>query len=479
MFLHAWYIERFVQENAAKLKGACLIDCFSLSKSELFFVWQSAGGQCINWRLHWDAQQFFISFPSEVHRKSKVRLNQFFELHNLTVQELAFVENERCFYCRFEQGFDLVFKLHGRNANVILFQNQTWKSMFRLNQLSDAKAIWTALTQSGHSDSEIPKAQWIESPILLVPRQQVYDLTPASDRPPISSFSTMEDAWNHLTPLYLKAYHFKHLQSQLIQARRAALKQLKKRLKGSIEKLEKLERQKAYRSYGDLIFSHLSSIKKGMTEASLLDYASNSEVQVPLLKDLTPEQNAERYYRKAKNQHLEHSHLQAKHAVLEKEAQAIEKEIRQLEHASGFSELKAFAPKQKAVQAENQQKRLPYHEYMHMGFIILVGKTSKDNDELSLRIARKNDLWLHARDVPGSHVIIKEQSGKNFPEPVIEYAAELAAAFSKLGNDSLCPVIYTPRKFIRKRKGGAPGEVIVDKESVVLVEPNRHQAKGQ
>ena len=80
-------------------------------------------------------------------------------------------------------------------------------------------------------------------------------------------------------------------------------------------------------------------------------------------------------------------------------------------------------------------------------------------------------FWLHAKDVSGSHVIIKEIAGKSFPKPVIEKAAEMAAFHSKKRNESLCPVIYTPRKFVRKRKGDAPGAVVLEKEQVILVEP--------
>ena len=104
-------------------------------------------------------------------------------------------------------------------------------------------------------------------------------------------------------------------------------------------------------------------------------------------------------------------------------------------------------------------------------FDIWIGKNAKNNDLLTQKYAHKDDLWLHAKDVTGSHVIIKQQPGKNFPEPVIEKAAQLAAYFSKMRTDSLCAVIYTPKKYVRKPKGLPEGAVIVDKEKVLLVEP--------
>ena len=89
----------------------------------------------------------------------------------------------------------------------------------------------------------------------------------------------------------------------------------------------------------------------------------------------------------------------------------------------------------------------------------------------------KEDLWLHVKDGPGSHVLIKHQAGKTFPEKIIEAAAQLAAFYSKRKNEALCPVIYTPRKFVRKRKGDPPGAVVVEKEKVILVEPMNRQIK--
>ncbi|MGB3465496.1 MAG: NFACT RNA binding domain-containing protein, partial [Cyclobacteriaceae bacterium] len=102
---------------------------------------------------------------------------------------------------------------------------------------------------------------------------------------------------------------------------------------------------------------------------------------------------------------------------------------------------------------------------------IWIGRNAKNNDELTQKHTHKNDLWLHAKDVSGSHVVIKQNGKEDFPADIIEKAARLAAWYSKRKNDSVCPVLYTPRKYVRKPKGMLPGQVIVDREQVVLVEP--------
>ena len=105
------------------------------------------------------------------------------------------------------------------------------------------------------------------------------------------------------------------------------------------------------------------------------------------------------------------------------------------------------------------------------GFEVLVGKSAKGNDEMLRNYAWKEDLWLHAKDVSGSHVLIKFKSGITFPKSVIERAAELAAYYSKNKNESLAAVIYTPSKYVRKVKGSAPGSVMVSKEDILLIPP--------
>jgi predicted ribosome quality control (RQC) complex YloA/Tae2 family protein len=120
---------------------------------------------------------------------------------------------------------------------------------------------------------------------------------------------------------------------------------------------------------------------------------------------------------------------------------------------------------------KKQEAPAPYREFEFNGYKIWVGKSAEGNDTLTLRYGYKEDLWLHAKDVAGSHVLIKHQSGKNFPKDVIERGAQLAAFFSKRKNETLCPVSVTPRKYVRKRKGDPAGAVVVEREEVVMVVP--------
>jgi predicted ribosome quality control (RQC) complex YloA/Tae2 family protein len=151
----------------------------------------------------------------------------------------------------------------------------------------------------------------------------------------------------------------------------------------------------------------------------------------------------------------------------------IQEQIAAAEIAETRKALKSFAAiltQTKKVEAEGNE--IPFKQFEVDGWVIWVGKSAKNNDLLTLKYAKKFDLWLHARDVAGSHVIIRNPNQKVVPKYVVEKAAGLAAYFSKRQSDSLCPVIVTPKKYVRKTKDLLAGQMIVDREEeVVLVKP--------
>jgi len=149
-----------------------------------------------------------------------------------------------------------------------------------------------------------------------------------------------------------------------------------------------------------------------------------------------------------------------------------------LDLISDYKQLQAielkYQKEEKAV-----EEIFPFKRYQVNGFEIWVGRNAANNELLTLKYAHKDDLWLHARNVPGSHVIIKYQSNKPFPQDVVEKAAALSAYYSTLKNDSLCPVSYTQKKFVRKFKGGALGTMKMEREDVIMVVPqDMKEAEG-
>ncbi len=224
--------------------------------------------------------------------------------------------------------------------------------------------------------------------------------------------------------------------------------------------------------------ANLNSLQTGLSKAVLHDFYKDEPIEIKLNREQSPQKNAENLYRKAKNRHQEIDTLKANIQVKEKLIDKLSRQILHIDEIYDTKELRKYLKEHGLVQKEKiKDENLPYHEFEFDGWQILLGKHAKANDVLTLKVANKNDLWLHAKDVAGSHVVVRQKPGQNFPTHIIEKAAALAAANSKRKTDTLCPVIYTQKKFVRKAKGAPAGQVIVEKEEVVMVEPSSFDAQ--
>lgn len=250
--------------------------------------------------------------------------------------------------------------------------------------------------------------------------------------------------------------------------------------------ITKLENERNPEEIGHLIMANLHALTTGMEKATLDDFYSGEQITVRLKPALSPQDNAKRYYDKHKNRKAKVAYLRSQlDDIAEKMAEA-EAENREFEELIPPSDLKLepygfdgqiLRPLRRKLlallkeQAEEEDSKSPFKTYRKANYEIFVGRNAKNNDLLSFKFANKEDLWLHAKDVTGSHVIVRQRPGQNIPEMVLEYAAGLAAYYSKRRNDSLVPVQYTPRKYIRKRKGDPAGFVVVEREEVIMAEP--------
>lgn len=130
-----------------------------------------------------------------------------------------------------------------------------------------------------------------------------------------------------------------------------------------------------------------------------------------------------------------------------------------------------FVKRKKLLKGKSQKpkKSKPYHFVSSEGYDIYVGKSNTQNDELTLRFAENNDIWLHTKNIPGSHVIVKTNGTAIVPDQTLLEAANLAVYHSKAKNSSHVPVDYTPRKNVKKPKGAKPGMVIYEQNKTVII----------
>jgi predicted ribosome quality control (RQC) complex YloA/Tae2 family protein len=235
-------------------------------------------------------------------------------------------------------------------------------------------------------------------------------------------------------------------------------------------RLNSLKESVSNQTKADMLMAYMHMVPTGADEVELPHFETNELITIKLKSALTPQKNAEYYYRKEKNQKKELSVLQESIAAKQRELENWKHQVTFVESCQDLKALRQFLP-HKITEKDHQSQEALFKTYEYEGYTIWIGRNAKNNDLLTQKHAHKEDMWLHAKDVRGSHVVIKHKSGEKFPARVIERAAELAAYYSKRKHDSLCPVTYTSKKYVRKSKGMLPGQVKVEREQVLLVEP--------
>ncbi|MBI1221408.1 MAG: DUF814 domain-containing protein [Bacteroidetes bacterium] len=496
--LHALAIARMASELNNSLSEALVHDCFSTNKNQFFLHLKTRNASWLNIQIRFEGKINAVQFPEFIQREHPHRLTQFDDIIGQKIDAIRSFPGERSMEWALGQN-RLLFRFHGGLANIFLIKEEEITDSFRkvlerdpayVAQLINSVHEWPSNEESfskasffrGDLEKEYTHLhleglhfqdyinRWKEGRIYLLSQDDSYTLyTDArigkvlaeSDR-----FTEVVDPWSELV---LGSFYFSSKKKQLLQEYQQQLKSAEKRLKALKLEAKQLQQQKNYKHLGDLILSHIHQYIKESTSISVQDYLNNEPLEIPLKSTLNAQENATRYYRKAKNQHLQEEKIQSQTELLMRQIAELEQQQNQVEKAESMAELRNWNKQKQKQSASNQ--RLPYHEFELSGFKLLVGKQAKDNDILSLKIAKKDDLWLHARDVSGSHVIIRKQAGRNFPDSVIEAAAGLALWFSKRRTEALAPVIYTEKKFIRKRKGDPAGAVVVEKENVWMASP--------
>ncbi len=261
---------------------------------------------------------------------------------------------------------------------------------------------------------------------------------------------------------------------------KAIATQLRRKRRGVTKvraEIDDAERAGEYRSLGQLILARKDSIKRGDDRATLVDYDGATRVEVELDPKLTPQDNAETYFRRAKKAEKRAQRAPERLASLEAEVEELIRAVSTAEEAdeTRLEQLEETftRPVSARGRKEKQEERVHYRTYhISGGWDVLVGKTNRDNDVLTHRIARPGDLWFHARQVAGSHVVLRIPAGDRRPDrQAILEAAAIAAFHSKAGRSSKVSVSYTEKRHVRKPRGAKAGLAVISREKSVMVRP--------
>jgi predicted ribosome quality control (RQC) complex YloA/Tae2 family protein len=452
------------------LVNATLHQAYTLSKTRIRLCWKLPNTEWYNieWQIAYQTCFTFID-SIEPHARPNAQ-NIFAAIQGAQVLDVKQHPYNRSIQLNMNNGYQLVLKCYDGLSNMILFNEGKVVELFRKEILNDMQLALVDFEQTDQAriqdvmDTPHEDGRFFITPTPNKKLPNTFSLQPIDETSVL--YTDLTNAYNYFARVNLHQLNFHHEKKQLFDASSKKIQDIQRKLQSLEIQLKHFEESTPPEHIGHIIMANLHQIKQGDIAVELIDFYTGKQITIKLKKDLNAQQNAEWYYKKSKNRQREWQQLQQQHEQLRTILPTLQSAHEQLLTATDIKQLKRQQPVQK-----EQKEVLPFRKFLIDGFTILVGKGAANNDLLTLKYTHKQDLWLHAKDVSGSHVVIKHRSDKKFTPKVIDTTASIAAYYSKLRGSTWVPVIYTEKKFVRKPKGFEPGKVVVDKEEVILVAP--------
>ena len=505
-----FFLKHLSSEFNTSLTGAILEVCFSQEKDELVLGFTKNQKETFlkaTMRPDFSSVTILESFG----RARRNSVNLWEEIYGLEVLKIEVFEHERAFYIQIQNNYKLVFKFFGNRPNLLIFKEEILIYLFNNALLTDKnlqlidfgkkpdfsldsfiqnngniRKTWFTLGKTASDiienqlNTEDLSEKWkivnqfitqFESPKFHIGFLNEKPVLSLLDFPgKLKTFDTATAAINDFYIFYQKEITFFSEKEKLKKQLEKEILKTKNYKENTENKLFALLDGTSKEKIANILMANLHQINSGQESVELDDFYNQQKITIKLKKDLSPQKNAENFYRKSKNEKIEIEAIDSNINAAEKKIDFLENKLLTIESIESLKELKNFQKVETRTENIKNQES-PFRVFNFENWEIWVGKNAKNNDLLTQKHAQKEDYWLHARDTPGSHVVIKNPNKKAIPDFVVEHAASIAAFYSKRSSETVVPVIFTQKKHVRKGKGMPAGQVIVDKEKVLIVAP--------
>lgn len=304
--------------------------------------------------------------------------------------------------------------------------------------------------------------------------------TPAKD---------IQDLLNRYYTDELNRQEFTQVSNQLSQKLNNILEKLRLKARTFEERLQQSDRADLFRHWGDLLMANLQQWQPGMKEIILADFDTNEPVAIALEPEKNAVQNAQKLYKQAGKLKRARGAVEPLLTEVQQEIdylEQVEDAISQIDKYQTAEDLETLAEIREELIA---QKYLADPEYARIasadsstnfhrhrtpsGFEVLIGRNNRQNDRLTFRVANEYDLWFHAQEIPGSHVLLRLEPGTVPEQADLQATADLAAYYSRSRQSDAVPIVYTQPKHVYKPKGAKPGIAIYKHEQILWGQPRR------
>jgi predicted ribosome quality control (RQC) complex YloA/Tae2 family protein len=463
--MHDELIRRVVEELRDSLTGRFLGKIYQLTPLSFAFDFGLRGSFLFISVEPSSPRLYFIERRARDLQKSSIQLAHFGQLLRARTNGAALTgveKDPRDRVVRFsfrgeDQFFKLIIQLTGRTSNLFL--------------LDDVDRILGVLRgPRGQLPGEIYSPP--EPPVRRDDVEQIPDGSPSA---------------------YADAFYSEVDAEKAFDSRAAALRA---RLRTSLQRQRKLKEHlsrdlaghgdpEEHKKVGDLLLANIATARRDGNKVVLTDYYSDGAppIEFEIDENTSLQDEAARRFRMYTKAKRAREEIAIRLSSVDRETEQLESRSQELEGIVQHRDIAALesfdkaetprSPKTPKGKPASPTKSIPgVRRYLSTdGYEILVGRTSRDNDTLTFRLAHPNDLWMHAGDYPGSHVVVRNPTRKEIPHRTIIEAAQLAGKFSQASEDAKVVIHYTERKFLSKPKGAAPGLVRLSRFRSITVEP--------
>jgi len=306
----------------------------------------------------------------------------------------------------------------------------------------------------------------------------------------VKSAQTVQDLLNCYYTAQLNQQEFQTLRHQLSQKLNSLLEKLRLKARTFEKRLQQSDQADDYRQQADLLMAHLQDWQPGIKSIALPDFEGSKLVTIPLEPEKNAVQNAQSLYKR--HQKLKRARNAVEPLFLEVKAEIeyleqVEEAIAQIESYQTADDLEALQEIREELIGQRYLEDPEYgrrgsaevpstnfHRYRTPnGFEVLIGRNNRQNDQLTFRLAGDYDLWFHAQEIPGSHLLLRLEPGSVPDEADLQFAANLSAYYSRSRQSYQVPIVYTEPKYVYKPKGAKPGIALYKQQRILWGQPWR------
>jgi predicted ribosome quality control (RQC) complex YloA/Tae2 family protein len=523
MYKNYFYLLRAVKDLSSIVLGKRAVEIYTQERDKLFINVPNDSTDNFHVIISTNPQLPFITTKHE-HHKAKKNVRLFFE-HFLpdTIENVQIAVGDRIIKISLSLS-EIYFVIRGANTNVFLIDKnsdlhcfkkvdndkaeQVKNELLSLDYTNDPTVIKSLFVNKPKEDilkkykfvdkdilREIEKrgGDWNENLQKIIEEICFSDISvemnenlPKPIFVPITFFKSKDafifhdyfSAINKYFSLFYSIGKDKQIKAELERFVNKELERTSNKLNDLKIRIDNGSKDEKYFTEANLLLSNIYLIKKGMKEIEIIDDVKNKALQIKLDEKLSPQQNIDSMYEKARSEKINFQKSKELFGKMEKDYQKLLELQNRISETDTLEDLltikKELKLKMETHKYEgNKDSLFNFRHFIIDGkYHLFVGKDSKNNDLLTTKFAKQNDFWFHARASSGSHAVLRVENTKEaIPKNILKKAASVAAFYSKSKTSKLAPVSYTFKKYVVKKKDLNPGQVILLKEDVLLVTP--------